>query len=183
MYGRQQYDLDKNIFRKEKNWNQRFGLEKIPKFDAYNDVNYPSLGLLKSKIRYEERKKKEESNFRYAGRIYSALYLKTKSTPKFPKNKNYKNYNKNTLITSNNKKRNPSMRISLDHTVNFNNIEDKKKTINNFQYQGFLETQNVAGSQTFNYMPDYKNKNLKFNIIHVICEDDPEIRDEYELVR
>ena len=48
MYGRQQYDLDKRHFKREKNWNQRFVLDKIPKFNAYNDVNYLSLGLLKS---------------------------------------------------------------------------------------------------------------------------------------
>ena len=53
MYGRQQYDLDKNLYKREKNWNQRFVLDKIPKFDAYNDINYVSLGLFKSKIRYE----------------------------------------------------------------------------------------------------------------------------------
>ena len=84
MYGKQQYDLDKKLLR-EKNWNQRFVLDKIPKFDAYNDVNYLSLGLLKSKIRYEERIKKEEGKSKYAGRIYSAHYLKPKSTSKMPK--------------------------------------------------------------------------------------------------
>ena len=40
MYGRHQYELDKNLYKREKNWNQRFVLDKIPKFDAYNDVNY-----------------------------------------------------------------------------------------------------------------------------------------------
>ena len=35
----------------EKKWNERFILEKIPQYDAYKDINYLSLGLVKSKIR------------------------------------------------------------------------------------------------------------------------------------
>jgi hypothetical protein len=42
----------------EKNWDERFFLEKIPQYNAYKDINYLSLGLVKSKIRYEESKKK-----------------------------------------------------------------------------------------------------------------------------
>ena len=34
MYGREFYDIDNNLSKREKNWNQRFILEKIPKFDA-----------------------------------------------------------------------------------------------------------------------------------------------------
>ena len=42
----------------EKNWDERFILEKIPQYNAYKDINYLSLGLVKSKIRYEENQKK-----------------------------------------------------------------------------------------------------------------------------
>ena len=42
----------------EKNWNERFILDKIPQYDAYKDVNYLSLGLVKSKIKYEEKQSK-----------------------------------------------------------------------------------------------------------------------------
>ena len=42
----------------EKNWDERFILEKIPQYNAYKDINYLSLGLVKSKIRYEESQKK-----------------------------------------------------------------------------------------------------------------------------
>ena len=38
---------------KEKNWDQRFFLYKIPPYDAFKDSNYLSLGLMKSKIKYE----------------------------------------------------------------------------------------------------------------------------------
>ena len=38
---------------KEKNWDQRFFLYKIHPYDAFKDSNYLSLGLMKSKIKYE----------------------------------------------------------------------------------------------------------------------------------
>ena len=45
---------------KEKKWDQRFVLYKIPPYDAFKDVNYLSLGLMKSKIRYEQFVQKEK---------------------------------------------------------------------------------------------------------------------------
>ena len=55
-----QFEDEEKLALREKNWNTRFVLGKIPNFDAYNDINYLSLGLLKSKLRYEERIKKED---------------------------------------------------------------------------------------------------------------------------
>ena len=43
----------------EKKWNERFILDKIPQYDAYKDINYLSLGLVKSKIKYEEKQSKD----------------------------------------------------------------------------------------------------------------------------
>ena len=37
-----------------KKWDERFFLDKIPPYDAYKDVNYLSLGLIKSKIKYKK---------------------------------------------------------------------------------------------------------------------------------
>ena len=45
--------------KKEKKWDNRFITLKISEYDAYKDVNYLSLGLIKSKIRYEEKQLKE----------------------------------------------------------------------------------------------------------------------------
>ena len=45
---------------KEKNWDQRFFLYKIPPYDAFKDENYLSLGLMKSKIKYEQFLEKEK---------------------------------------------------------------------------------------------------------------------------
>ena len=50
---------NKNRLKKlEKDWNNRFYLEKIPNYDAYNDINYLSYGLNKKKIKFEENEKK-----------------------------------------------------------------------------------------------------------------------------
>jgi len=46
---------------KEKKWDERFFLYKIPPYDAYKDVNYLSLGLIKSKIKYENILEKERA--------------------------------------------------------------------------------------------------------------------------
>ena len=43
----------------EKNWDERFILDRIPVYDAYNDINYLSLGLVRSKIKFEEKRLKE----------------------------------------------------------------------------------------------------------------------------
>ena len=45
---------------KEKKWDQRFFLYKIPPYDAFKDENYLSLGLMKSKIKYEQFLQKEK---------------------------------------------------------------------------------------------------------------------------
>ena len=61
---------------REKNWDERFFLGKIPKYDAYEDVNYLSLALIKSKIRYEKKKKDESrklQNQRVATERYSIV--------------------------------------------------------------------------------------------------------------
>jgi len=173
MYGRNLYNKSKSLIAKEKNWNQRFVLDKIPKFNAYNDVNYISLGLLKSKIRYEERIKREEANSKYAGRIYSAHY-KPKSSARMKKG-NIFNQKSLSII---NRNRDLSMRISLNQKAK----NKTSNTLNHYLYQGTLTAQNFAGSYIFNYTPDYKNKDINKNLRKIICQDDPEVAEEYDLV-
>ena len=162
--------------KKEKNWNHRFVLDKIPKFDAYKDVNYLSLGLLKSKIRYEQRIKREQANSKYAGRIYSSLYVKPKSSSRVKKV--FGSSQKSLDKTSRN--RDLSMRISLNKDFS---IKKNKKTLNHYLYQGTLTGQNMAGSYLFNYMPDYKNKDINQNLREIICKEDKEISKEYESIK
>ena len=44
---------------KEKMWDERFILEKIPQYDAFKDPNYLSLSLLKTKSQIDEKKYKK----------------------------------------------------------------------------------------------------------------------------
>ena len=59
-------DLQFSNNSKEKNWDNRFTLNKIPPYNAFDDINYLSLGLIKSKMKYEQEfikhstKKKKE---------------------------------------------------------------------------------------------------------------------------
>ena len=175
-----QYENEEKLALREKNWNQRFVLGKIPNFNAYNDINYLSLGLLKSKLRYQERIKKEEAKTKskYNERLYSANNIKSKSHAK-PKFENNFKYNLK-------KEKAPSTRIYLNSNKEIKTKSDKKnsvKNVYNFPYQGTLTSYNVAGSNLFKYTPDYKDKNKNHNYIDYICEEDEEISDEYYLLK
>ena len=114
----------KNLYlnEREKNWNDRFFLEKIPQFDAYKDINYLSLGLLKSKLRYDEKSKKKNlykfdsqkgTKSNSTKRIFSAtvrkpknfFIRKTSANSRYTKNKefdnNFNNYDRNFNFYSN----------------------------------------------------------------------------------
>ena len=176
------YEDEEKLALREKNWNPRFVLEKIPRFDAYNDVNYLSLNLFKSKLRYEEKMKKINTKTKYNDRIYSSKFTKSKSYGK-PKigNTIKNNYQKENKFTS--------IRLYLK-TNNDNNSNNRKKISNgnsynshNFPYQGTLTAQNVAGSNLFKFVPDYKNQDFDLNYIDYICKEDQEIADEYDLLK
>lgn len=47
-----------NLKNLENRWNQRFFLDKIPQYDSYKDINFLSLGLIKTKLKDEENKLK-----------------------------------------------------------------------------------------------------------------------------
>ena len=172
------YENEDKLLLREKNWNPRFVLGKIPKFDAYNDINYLSLGLLKSKLRYEEKIKKPAPKVKYNERLYSANYMKSKS---FGKQKN-ENILKNNL----HKERFPSLKINVNPQLDFKNKYNKihsTKNSFNFPYQGTLTSYNFAGSNLFKFTPEYKNPKSNLNYIDYICQEDSEISDEYELLK
>ena len=63
---------------KEKNWDQRFVLSKIPPYDAFKDSNYLSLGLMKSKIEKLKTQIKdyEKKNEEFKQKIVNMFELK-----------------------------------------------------------------------------------------------------------
>ena len=173
-----QNENDEMLLLREKNWNQRFVIGKIPKFDAYKDINYLSLGLFKSKLRFEEKRKREEAKIKNNDRLYSANYTKSKSHTKQKIENNFQ-YNLR-------KDRFPSMKIYLNNNGNINYKNNKgniSKNSYNYPYQGTLTSYNLAGSNLFKFSPDYKNQQANHNYIDYICEEDPEINDEYNLLK
>ena len=46
-----------------------------------------------------------------------------------------------------------------------------------------MTSYNLAGSNLFKFSPDYKNQQANHNYIDYICEEDPEINDEYNLLK
>ena len=112
-----QNENDEMLLLREKNWNQRFVIGKIPKFDAYKDINYLSLGLFKSKLRFEEKRKREEAKIKNNDRLYSANYTKSKSHTKQKIENNFQ-YNLR-------KDRFPSMKIYLNNNGNINYKNNK----------------------------------------------------------
>ena len=75
--------INSKIKMMEKNWNERFILEKIPNYDAYKDINYLSLGLLRTKMRYEEKKLKENQKKSQKLRINSSNRIVNSKQKKF----------------------------------------------------------------------------------------------------
>ena len=110
---------------------------------------------------------------------YSSQNLRPKSSTKFPKVNNTPY--QATLQTKNKKERDLSMRISLP--LNFNHYKNKYNTLNSFHYQGTLTSQNFAGTTYFTYFPDYKNPYINHNLRKMICEQDKEIAENYEVLK
>ena len=136
-------DDDKKAESKEKGWNERFILDKIPPYDAYRDNNYISLGLMKSKIRFEHSLEKENEKKKLSkSKKYSQHYA-INSLDRKPPNQ--------TLNT--NRDFQPQLKIKLfqfSNTLNSDkkftnkkNIDFSKTYSNNFnQLQKSAEKQN-----------------------------------------
>ena len=116
---------------KEKNWDQRFVLYKIPPYDAFKDMNYLSLGLMKSKIKYERFLEKEkQKKLKGKSPRYTEHYVidsQTGNKTSKEKNKRYlfNTFNKNNFIENN--KNNLAKTYSYKFPSNKN--EEKQLTV------------------------------------------------------
>ena len=108
---------------KEKKWDERFFLDKIPPYDAYKDVNYLSLGLIKSKIKYEKFLEKEKlKKPKLKNPFYSEHYL-IDSQPK----KNI--FNKRLIFSINNiQARNKIDDTTKAHSLTYSHRLERKKS-------------------------------------------------------
>ena len=173
---------------KEKKWDERFFLDKIPPYDAYKDVNYLSLGLMKSKIRYEYLLEKEKlKKIKSKNPLYSEHYLlesqpKTNITNKKlvfsvenyqDKNKinDYKKYHSLTY-SHHHPNRKKNYIIKSINQNDQNNNSNNNNNINNYKYQN-------------NYITNYlsaNNKNEKNNK-NQLSIDESDLLEEFEIIK
>ena len=133
----------------EKKWNERFILEKIPQYDAYKDINYLSLGLVRSKLRYEEKQIKEGKKTKKLRTNSTRQTLNTKSRKNMysPLPTTLKENEKTDLFTLKLTKRPLTIKrkkMKLNKTLDSNNILEKKEEKNN--YVKTVENQKIYNS-------------------------------------
>ena len=147
----------------ENNWDERFILEKIPQYDAYKDINYLSLGLVKSKIRYEEKQLKESQKKQKKLRTNSSrltLNTKPKKNIYSPLLTSLKENEKNELISVKNNKRPLTIRrkkIKANKTIEFNNLKIKKDNKNDKDY--YVKTCENKNTNKSIYNNNHDNNN------------------------
>ena len=110
---------------KEKNWDQRFVLSKIPPYDAFKDSNYLSLGLMKSKIKYEnylEKEKERKKKLRGKTPRYTEHYVIDSQTG----NKTSKEKNRRIFFISSNE----NAKNNFAKTFSYNKLKGNKNSNN-----------------------------------------------------
>ena len=164
--------LLKDNIEKEKNWDNRFILEKIPQYDAYKDPNYLSLSLLKSKNKMEEKTNSNKAKKNQKKRVYSHYTINslTKKIPVQAK-KNYDESFNNKNSQLNNPKRPFSKYLNRNHlsfmtNINNSNSNMDTNTNNNTNQNIFynfitnkLKTQNNNSNSNNNLNLNINNNN------------------------
>ena len=117
--------------KKEKNWDNRFVLEKIPQYDAFKDPNYLSLSLMKAKTKLDTKnnsKKKAESLKKK--RLYTSRYSINSKTKKAPSQSKI-NYEESFTEKNNDnidKKRPTSIYLKRNHLSFMNNLNNNQNS-------------------------------------------------------
>ena len=155
----------------EKNWDERFILEKIPQYNAYKDINYLSLGLVKSKIRYEESQKKNSQK--------KAKKLRHNSSRHTLNSKNKKNIqvpflslrdsdNQDLFYIKQEKRPQTIKKIKINKTLDYDKKQEKYKKDKEY----YIKTYDNYNSQ------DDKKDRDKENIVI-----DQELQDELNIIK
>ena len=157
---------------KEKKWDERFFLDKIPPYDAYKDVNYLSLGLIKSKIKYENFLEKEKSKkYKIKSPFYSEHYL-IDSQPK------KKILNKKLIFSIDNKHdKNTIDNYKKSHSLSYNHYFERKSPLIKSHNIG----KKIDNKYITNYMANYLSPNNKNENKLTIEESD--LLEEFEIIK
>ena len=138
---------------KEKNWDQRFVLYKIPPYDAFKDANYLSLGLMKSKIKYERYLEKEkQKKLRGKTPRYTEHYVIDSQTG----NKTSKEKNKRIIFSSFNE----NHKNNFAKTYSYNKLTGNKKSNNNLNEKNsnLLSNEEIDLNDEFEIIKNLWNK-------------------------
>ena len=156
---------------KEKNWNDRFILEKIPQYDAFKDKNYISLSLMKAKAKYDENNNEKIKNkdIYMKKPMFSSHYCinsLSKQITEKPKlnydealnnnfmSNNYSNANKeNSKNQKLSKKRPKSIYLNRNKYSFTSNSNNTNKNV----FSNFIN--NKLKNQNLNELENIKNKN------------------------
>ena len=138
---------------KEKNWDQRFVLYKIPPYDAFKDANYLSLGLMKSKIKYERYLEKEkQKKLRGKTPRYTEHYVIDSQTG----NKTSKEKNKRIIFSSFNE----NHKNNFAKTYSYNKLTGNKNSNNNLNEKNsnLLSNEEIDLNDEFEIIKNLWNK-------------------------
>ena len=147
---------------KEKNWDDRYILDKIPQYDAFKDPNYLSLSLMKAKTKLEEKNNSKRKAENAKKRLFSSHYSinsKIKKTPSLSKINNEESYNeKNNNETQVYKTRPTSIYLKRNHLSFMNNINNSNSNIESNQNKRiFYNNNSNVKSQNTNKANIYIN--------------------------
>ena len=158
---------------KEKKWDERFFLDKIPPYDAYKDLNYLSLGLIKSKIKYENFLEKEKlKKHKNKNPFYSEHYL-IDSQPK------KKVLNKKLIFSINNKYDSNKINNSQkSYSLTYNHFFEKKKSplAKSHNFDKKIDNKNKT-----NFITNYLSPNNKYE--HKLTIEESDLLEEFEIIK
>ena len=161
---------------KEKRWDERFFLDKIPPYDAYKDVNYLSLGLIKSKIKYEKFLEKEKlKKYRLRNPFYSEHYI-LDSQPK----KNIFNRKLIFRINNNNSEKNNIDEYKKSHSVTYSHRFDKKQ-ISSDKSNKKINIKNIDSKYKTNFTSQ-QNIN-EYNEQNKLTMEESDLLEEFEIIK
>ena len=170
---------------KEKKWNERFILDKIPPYDAYKDTNYLSLGLIKSKIKYENLLEKERAK---KLKMKSPFYTEHYMINSVQKKNNIQSKTFKESINDKNKK----LIFNIETSQEKGKIFDPKKTYSLTSKHRIYKNKTFSNEKNITYK--YRNNNylIKKNLIindnnskemNSFTIEESELYEEFEIIK
>ena len=150
----------------QKKWDERFFLEKIPPYDAYKDINYLSLGLMKSKIKYENLLEKEKLR-KYKHKNPISQHYILDSQPKKT------SINKKLIFSINNIQE----KDKDDETKRFHSLTYKHR-LNNTK-SSILKSINNKKNHDFKYLTNYINDSDS----NKLTMEENDLLEEFEIIK